>query len=166
MSEDVRSCTACKRVKPSSEFPFSKQSGKPEAKCFPCRNAHQRQYWARRAAMKVPSPRRSSLDHLPALERCIASGMTAQEAARQLSLSISRVYELAKDNGLPPFARAVRVVERKAPVWDGARLARLARLARAGLSAAQIASRIPGATRNSVIGAMDRNRTRLAELAR
>lgn len=116
---EFRTCTACKQAKATDQFPFNKNLGKPEAKCFSCENARKRQYWASRAEAKPAQHRPRSEEHLPAIRACIDAGMTAQETAKSLSLSVAHVYWLARHNEMPPFSRG------PAPVWQPDRLTKL-----------------------------------------
>lgn len=164
---EFRKCNACGLNKPVDEFPFDKIRGKATAECHLCKYTRNCEYKTRVATTRIPI-NRSRSRHLPALRECIAAHMTGREAAKCVGISTAYAYELAKQYGLPAFAKPVRAQKKNSATrfWSDDRLKPIAKLARAGLSASQISSKIPGTTRNSIIGAIHRNRDRLAELAR
>lgn len=155
VKQQEKVCCRCKRTKSIEAFPWRKANERrpyegPAALCYACERL-------RRAAIRAKRPKRvnPNIIYTPAvlaeLRACIEAGMTAEETAAKMGLSVSSVKNARGNHGLPKFRKIPRISPERALVPT------IARLTLSGASYRQIGARI-GKSRNSVSGIIFRHR--------
>lgn len=148
-------CRACKQAKQISEFPWRKAAHDrkegPLSRCYECDRDYRRE-------LKARKPRREFLPWmiytppvLAELRSHIEAGLTIEEIAEKMSLSVKSLANARSNHSLPPFFRKPRVRSESDLVPT------IARMATQGASYAKIGRKI-GKSRNAVSGIVFRNR--------
>lgn len=155
VKQQSKTCRCCKKAKPVEQFPWRKATTDrpyegPDSRCYECRRLYQAKLRARHPKRVNPN-----IIYTPAvladLLACIEAGLTPEETAAKMGLSISSVKNARGNHGLPKFRRPPRLSPERALV------PKIARLTLSGASYRQIGARI-GRSRNAVSGIIFRNR--------
>lgn len=155
VKQQEKTCRCCKSPKPIEQFPWRKATTDrpyegPDSRCYECRRLYQAKLRAKRPKRVNPN-----IIYTPAvladLLACIEAGLTPEETAAKMGLSINSVKNARGNHGLPRFKRYPR------PSADLRFIPTIARFSFAGESRAEIGKRI-GKTKDAVCGIIFRNR--------
>lgn len=96
-------CSKCRKVKPTTQFPWLKRLGIPHCHCCECEAARLRAWRAKRAAKRGIRSNKTPQHIIEELAGYIELGLSAIEAAQKMGRSKEGVRELRRYYCLPKF---------------------------------------------------------------